>query len=65
MLKLSKEKKEVSQKEQDVLSLENRKSQAEGEFLIILEDKKRVSSELEKIEETIKEKKVTINNSNT
>ncbi len=54
----------VDKKEEDVLSLENRRSRAESEFLIICEDKKALLADIEKLEEDKKAGKEAIQKNN-
>jgi len=49
----------------NVISVENRRSKAEGEFVILLDDKKRVFNDIQKINDDIKIGKETIQKNNS
>ncbi len=55
MSKTENQKQELSLAEEEILAAETRRSRAESEYVVILEDKKRVTLELEDVEKKIKD----------
>lgn len=61
MLRQSPNTNSPSSREEDVVSLENRRNKAESEFIILLEDKKRISLEMEEMDSKTRQAKKTLN----